>query len=649
MTVPTLIPRKAIFGNPTRLQPLISPNGGLLAFIAPKDDILNIWVASIDDLKNAKCITSDTKRGIRQFNWTYNNQIVYVQDKNGDEGMSIYWQTYLVDIETAQVRNLTPFEGTTSAPIKFSLARPNEMLIMLNKRDPSVFDLYLVDLTTAALELIEENTGKFSDWHCADDLKAHFTVQVQPDGAKSVLQKNKNTGEWEPYLTWEFSDAVSEFHSLNKDGTKAYLLDSRGRDNKALVEIDLTSQDKVLRLLGESPNAADIKDLFKDPKTGSPIAFNAQHAMTKWCVLDATYKKDFEYLEETFAGEIDIASQSLDNTKWVITQNTASGIQYHIYDRGTTSTTFLFHFNDELLQYSLNNMHPVVIKSRDGHDLVSYLTIPDHLEDPKRPGRPIQPIPLVLRVHGGPWWRDSYGFSPEHQWLSNRGFAVLSVNFRGSTGFGKNFVELGNGQWSKNMHTDLIDGVEWAITERIAIREKVAIYGGSYGGYSTLAGLTFTPDVFCCGVDIVGPSNIITLMETIPPYWSAMYRQLVLRIGGDPKTEEGRKFLIECSPLTHVEKIKKPLLIGQGANDPRVKQAESDQIVEAMVARNIPVGYVLFSDEGHGFARPPNKIAFNAISERFLNNHLGGRREPHGNDFEGSTAKILQGKEDLLE
>lgn len=220
--------------------------------------------------------------------------------------------------------------------------------------------------------------------------------------------------------------------------------------------MDLTSQDKVFRLLGESPNAADVKDLLKDPKTGSPIAFTAQHATTKWYVLDAAYKKDFEYLEEKFAGEIDIASQSLDNTKWVITQSTASGVQYHIYDRGTASTTFLFHSNDELLQYTLNNMHPVVIKSRDGYDLVSYLTVPDHLEDPERPGRPIHPIPLVLRVHGGPWFRDSYGFNPEHQWLSNRGFAVLSVNFRGSTGFGKTFVELGNSQWSKNMHNDLI-------------------------------------------------------------------------------------------------------------------------------------------------------------------------------------------------
>ncbi|KAF9577090.1 hypothetical protein BGW38_007924, partial [Lunasporangiospora selenospora] len=368
---------------------------------------------------NAKCITNDTKRGIRVFYWTYNNQIVYSQDKNGDED----WQTYLVNLESGQERNLTPFDGTSTFPVKFSTSRPNEMLIMMNKRDKSVFDLHLVNLTTAELELVEENTGKFSDWTCADDLKAHFTLQEQPDGSKVLLQKSKDSGKWEPYLKWEFADSVSSLHSLNKEGTKGYLLDCRGRDNNALLEMDLTTPEKTVRVLGESPNVADIKELLKDPKTGIPIAFTSQHALTKWHVLDPAYQKDFEYLETKFEGEIDISSQTLDNTKWVITQSTSFGVQYHIYDRETTSTTFLFHSNDEVLQYTLNTMHPVIIKSRDGNDLVSYLTIPDHLEDPARRGRPIQPIPLVLRVHGGPWWRDSFGFNAEHQWLSNRGYA----------------------------------------------------------------------------------------------------------------------------------------------------------------------------------------------------------------------------------
>ncbi|KAF9932516.1 hypothetical protein FBU30_007955 [Linnemannia zychae] len=645
MTGPTLIPRKAIFGNPTRLEPRISPDGQHISFIAPKDDVLNIWVASTKDLSNARCITSDTKRGIRQYLWTYNNQIVYIQDKNGDEN----WQTHSVDIETAEDRNLTPFEGTVTMPLNPSADLPNEMLIMMNKRDPTAFDLFHVDLMTAELTLVEENKDNYGDWFCGDDFKPYFTVQEQADGSKVLLRKNKSTGKWEHCIAWNFEDSVSSFHSLNNDRTKAYLLDCRGRDNLALIEMDLSSDEKVaFKHLAESPNAADINKLLKDPKTGTPIAFSVEFDMTKWHVLDPAYKKDFEYLGK-FEGEININSQSHDNTRWIITQSTPSGIQYHLYDRETISTTFLFHSRDDLLPYTLNKMHPVVIKSRDNQDLVSYLTVPEHFEDPERPGRPIRALPLVLRVHGGPWWRDSYGFNMDHQWLSNRGYAVLSVNFRASTGFGKKFLELGNKQWSKDMHNDLIDAVEWAIAEGIAIREKVAIYGGSYGGYACLTGLTFTPDVFCCGVDIVGPSNLVTLLNSIPPYWSSEIRMMIERIGGDPKTEEGQKFLLECSPLTHVANIKKPLLIGQGANDPRVKQAESDQIVEAMVSRKIPVGYVLYSDEGHGFRRPPNHISFNAITEKFLAAHLGGRREPYGSDFEGSTAEILQGKEDLLD
>ncbi|KAF9418660.1 hypothetical protein BGZ76_004347 [Entomortierella beljakovae] len=646
MAVPTLIPRKELFGNPTRLKPLISPDGKRIAYIAPKDKVLNVWVAPVEDPKNAKCITNDTKRGIRMHLWTYSNQIVYIQDKNGDEN----WQIYLVNIETAEERNLTPFDGTNAMPVKVSHVHPNEMAIQMNKRDPTAFDLYRVDLTTAELELLEENTENYAEWHCGEDLKAHFTTKEQPEGGKILYRKNKTTGKWDQIVEWGFSDNMSDVHSLNNEGTKAYLLDCRGRDNLSLLEMDLLSEKKFdVTLLAESPNPADIKDLLLDPKTGSPIAFCVDYTTAKWYVLDTAYQKDFDFLEKKFDGVVEVISQSHDNTKWIISQKNASGIQYHILDREASSTTFLFHFRDELLKYTLNKQHPVVIKSRDDQNLVSYLSIPDHIEDSERPGRPSQPVPLILFVHGGPWARDVYGFSPYAQWFTNRGYATLSVNYRGSVGFGKKFLELGNGEWSKKMHDDLIDAVEWAISEGIAIREKVAIFGGSYGGYATLVGLTYTPDVFCCGVDIVGPSSIITLLASIPPYWKSMYRTLVLRIGGDPETEEGRKFLDECSPLHRVDQIKKPLLIGQGANDPRVKQAESDQIVEAMVAKKIPVGYVVYPDEGHGFARPPNNISFNAITEKFLAKYLGGRREPYGDDFEGSTAEIKQGKEDLLD
>jgi dipeptidyl aminopeptidase/acylaminoacyl peptidase len=289
-------------------------------------------------------------------------------------------------------------------------------------------------------------------------------------------------------------------------------------------------------------------------------------------------------------------------------------------------------------------MRPLEIHTRDGLTLVAYLTLPQSAgaDDGGAGHRPAKPLPMVLDVHGGPWARDSYGFNAEHQWLANRGYAVLSVNYRGSTGFGKSFINAGDHQWAGNMHNDLLDAVDWAVQEKIAIADKVAIYGGSYGGYAALVGLTFTPDRFACGVDIVGPSSLATLIGSIPPYWKAFLEDMTRRIG-DPRTEDGRKLLEARSPLTFVDRIARPLLIAQGANDPRVKRAESDQIVAAMKKKQLPVTYVLYPDEGHGFARPQNRLAFYAIAEGFLSKYAGGRFEPIGNDFDGSSLSVVEG------
>jgi dipeptidyl aminopeptidase/acylaminoacyl peptidase len=286
-------------------------------------------------------------------------------------------------------------------------------------------------------------------------------------------------------------------------------------------------------------------------------------------------------------------------------------------------------------------MQSLEIKARDGLTLVSYLSLPPG-SDANGDGVPESPVPMVLNVHGGPWGRDTYGFDNEHQWLANRGYAVLAVNFRASTGFGKSFVNAGNKEWAGKMHDDLLDAIDWAVKNKITTKDKIAIYGGSYGGYATLVGLTFTPDTFACGVDIVGPSNLNTLFASIPAYWKAFFEELASRVG-DPRTEDGKKLLNERSPLTRADAIKKPLLIGQGANDPRVKQAEADQIVKSMKDKNLPVTYVLFPDEGHGFARPANRTSFYAVAEGFLAQCLGGRYEPVGNDFKGSTIKVLEG------
>ncbi|MDQ3232438.1 MAG: S9 family peptidase, partial [Pseudobdellovibrionaceae bacterium] len=317
--------------------------------------------------------------------------------------------------------------------------------------------------------------------------------------------------------------------------------------------------------------------------------------------------------------------------------------RYYRYDRPSKKAEFLFSNRPALEKLQLPELRPIIIPAQDGLKLVSYLTVPLSA-DSDRDGRPSQPLPLVLLVHGGPWARDSWGYNGQHQWLANRGYAVLSVNFRGSTGFGKKFVNAGNFEWAGKMHQDLLDAVDWAVQEKIADPQKVAIFGGSYGGYATLVGLTFTPDRFACGVDIVGPSNLNTLLESLPPYWQPMIEQFTKRVG-NPKTEEGRKLLADRSPLHRAGAIKKPLLIGQGANDPRVKQAEADQIVKAMQEKKIPVTYALYPDEGHGFAKPQNRLSFNAIAESFLSSCLGGAHEPIGDDLIGSSLQVPTGVE----
>jgi dipeptidyl aminopeptidase/acylaminoacyl peptidase len=374
--------------------------------------------------------------------------------------------------------------------------------------------------------------------------------------------------------------------------------------------------------------------------------YRVSYLRSEWHALDSARAADFAFLSANVQGEWNPVSLTKDTNLWIVGRNdaTAPG-QFLLYDRKAKKISKLFTARPDLEGKPLVPMHPLELKARDGLTLVSYLTLPPGA-DANNDGRPEQPMPMVLLVHGGPWGRDGYGFNSMHQWLANRGYAVLSVNFRASTGFGKAFIRAGDKEWAGKMHDDLIDAVNWAVAQRIAPKDKIAIMGGSYGGYATLVGLSFTPDVFACGVDIVGPANLETLLSTIPPYWEAV-RVKFARAIGDVSTDEGKKLLAERSPLTRAGAIKRPLLIGQGANDPRVKQAESDQIVAAMKEKKIPVTYVLYPDEGHGFARPENSLSFNAITEAFLAHNLGGRFEPVGDDFKGASVKVLEGADQV--
>lgn len=652
-----LITRDLLFGNPDKASVQLSPDGRHISFLAPVDNVLNVWVGPVEEPEKAEPVTRDTNRGIRNYFWAYtSNHIIYLQDLAGDEN----WQVHVVDIRTREDRNLTPFEeitGPDGKPIMLPGGKPlrpqaqivavshkfpEEIIVGLNLRDPQFHDLYKVNILTGELKLMQKNDG-FMGFLTDDDYTVRFAARMTPDGGM-VYYRPDGQGGWSPFETIPMEDTLTTSPvAFDKSGQIIYMIDSRGRNTAALLEVNLNTGEK--KLIFEDPRA-DAQGIMMHPMEKKLEAVSVEYLRTEWTVLDESVRADLEYLKTVCDGDFRVSDRTLDDKFWTVAYVVDDGpVRYYFYDREKKEAKFLFTNRKALEGVRLSKMHPVVIKSRDGLNLVSYLTIPGW-RDPDNDGRPDKPLPMVLYVHGGPWARDSWGFDPVHQWLSNRGYAVLSVNFRGSTGFGKDFINAANREWAGRMHDDLIDAVNWAVENRIADKNKVAIMGGSYGGYATLVGLTFTPEVFACGVDIVGPSNLITLLETIPPYWKPMFEMFATRVG-DPRTEEGRKLLQERSPLTYVDRIKRPLLIGQGANDPRVKQSESDQIVKAMQEKNIPVTYVLFSDEGHGFARPENRLAFFAVSELFLAKHLGGRAQEIGKDFEGSTIKVPEGAEQI--
>ncbi len=637
VAAPTLIPREVLFDNPSRSNGQISPDGRWLAYVAPRDGVLNIYIASADAPDQARPVTHDRGRGVRSFGFAFDGKhLLYPQDDGGDENFRIH----AVNLLTGEDRVLTP-AGSRAMISKLSPKHPDVAVVVMNDRDPQYFDPVRIDLASGRSERLYENS-RFGDIIVDDDLAIRLAVEPTPDGGNIVHTRAQD--EWTPWITIAADDALTTMPlGLTRDGSTLYLLDSRNRDTAALIAVDLSSGDR--RVLHEDARA-DVEDLVVDPRSGLVQAAGVNYLKREWTVLDPAIADDVAYLSSLGEGEVTIASRTLDDRHWVVMQVTAeNGARYWRYDRERRHAEPWFHTRPALEQYTLSPMHAVEIPARDGLKLVSYLTLPVE-SDADRNGVPAAPVPLVLLVHGGPWARDEFGFNATHQWLANRGYAVLSVNFRASTGFGKAFLNAGNQQWGRAMHDDLLDAVQWAIDRGVTRADQVAIAGGSYGGYATLAGLAFTPDVFACGVDIVGPSNLVTLLESIPPYWGPLRAVFATRMG-NPDTEEGRALLTERSPLHQAHRIRKPLLIGQGANDPRVKQAESDQIVQAMQTHGIPVTYVLYPDEGHGFQRPPNRLSFNAVMESFLGRCLGGRVEAVGSAFEGSTIAVPHGAEFL--
>jgi dipeptidyl aminopeptidase/acylaminoacyl peptidase len=635
-----MIPRSALFGNPVKTQARLSPDGKYISYIAPKDGVLNVFVGPAGDINAAKPVTNDTKRGIRQHFWSYNGSyLLFLQDEGGDEN----WHLYSVDVTTGKQTDLTPYRGIRAEVAGLSWKKPNVVIIGINIRNAEWHDLYEVNLTNGARKIYLENNEEIANYLLDLDLNPRLAIKTNPNGTE-VLRRSGS--KWVSLLKYGTEDSqTTNVIDIEGTGKTALMTSSVGRDKSALVRFDLKSGAPTV--IG-SNEQADVDSVWLDPKMNAPQAYTVNYLKPEITTIDPGVAKDVALLKKEVGDAFQITSRTLDDRKWIVAADEAqSPATAYFYDRDAAKVTKLFDTRPQLATAKLQPMQSVEIKARDGLTLVSYLTLPPG-SDENGDGRPDYEmrVPLVLNVHGGPWARDTYGFDNEHQWLANRGYAVLSVNFRGSTGFGKGFINAGDKQWGRKMHDDLIDAVQWAINEKIADPAKIAIYGGSYGGYATLVGLTVTPDTFACGVDIVGPSNLQTLFAKIPPYWKAFYEELALRVG-DPRTEDGKKLLNERSPLFAVDKIKKPLLIGQGANDPRVNRAESDQIVAAMKAKNLPVIYLLYPDEGHGFARPQNRTSFYAISEAFLSRCLGGRFEEVGKDFEGSSIQMLEGRDYL--
>ncbi|MFQ6026847.1 MAG: S9 family peptidase [Dehalococcoidia bacterium] len=634
---PDLIPRKILFGNPDKASAQLSPDGKYLSYLAPLNGVLNVWVGDAEDPASAKPITQDTGRGIRFYGWAYSgSHVAYIQDKNGDEN----WHIYSVDLTTGQFQDLTPIDGVQARIQEASPYFPDEMLVGLNDRDAQLHDIYRVNVATGRRELVRQNEG-FAGYVTDDDFNLRFAARLTADGGTEYLRASESGG-WEPFLQVGMEDSLTTSPmGFDKSGRTLYLLDSRGRDTAALKSLDL---DTGAEMVVFEDARADVSDVMTHPTEKTIEAVSYTYERQEWHVLDDGIKADLDYLATVADGDIQITSRTLDDKRWIVAYLLDDGpVRYYRYDREAKQALFLFTNREALENVPLSKMTSVVIPARDGLNLVSYYTLPRE-SDAAGNGRPASPLPMALLVHGGPWARDGWGYNSMHQLLANRGYAVLSVNFRGSTGFGKDFINAANKEWAGKMHDDLIDAVNWAVEQGIADPERIAIMGGSYGGYATLVGMTFTPDTFACGVDIVGPSNLVTLINSIPPYWLPQLELWASRVG-DPRTEEGKALLEERSPLSYVDRIGKPLLIGQGANDPRVKQAESDQIVQAMQEKEIPVTYVLYPDEGHGFARPENNLSFFAVGEAFLSRCLGGRYEPVGSDFEGSSVTVPGGAE----
>jgi dipeptidyl aminopeptidase/acylaminoacyl peptidase len=625
-----LVARRVFFENPDYVNVRISPDGRNLAWLAPIDGVNNLWVAPTADPGAARPVTRSTGRGPSSYlRWAHTNRhLIFFGDRDGDENA----RAFSVDIETGAIVALTPDDGVKSFLQALDHKFPEQVLFRHNQRDRRYFDLFLINIVTGASELKFENPDFYS-LLTDRDYRLRLGSRLDAEGTTAYYERQADGG-WQPFMEVPIGDAdLTGLIDFSEDGKTLYMFDSRGRDKAALFAIDMATRHATLLAADEQ---ADIVDAVIDVASRHPIVAQSVRDRARWYAVDDGAEQDLADLGRHGDGDVTIIGGSLDRRLFSVfyERDSASG-EFALLDCGTREVRRLFAQRKALADVPLRKLETVVIRSRDGLPLNGYLTLPAREAGAGR-------LPLVLVVHGGPYLRDVWGFNATHQWLANRGYAVLSVNYRGSTGFGKAFIASADREWGGRMQDDLIDAVDWAVGQGIADPGRVGVFGASYGGYAALMAATTTPEKFACIVDLFGMSNLITFMATIPPYWGPWFSVWKRRLG-DPDTEEGRALLRERSPLTHIDRAIRPILIAQGMRDVRVVPAESEQMVAALKQRGVPVTYITFSDEGHGFVRPENQLAFSAVAEAFLARHLGGRSQPIGNDFSGATLKVETG------
>ena len=614
MALPPLIPLADFFDNPERALARVSPDGRWISYLAPDDGRLNAWVRARGE-PDARPVTRDRDRGVRAYFWSRDSRLLlYPQDRGGDEN------AHLMAAEVGRPgsgdRDLTPWDGVRVGVVDLPRATPDRLLLTANRRDRSLFDVLRLDLRTGAVEAVAENPGHIVSWTADREGRVRAAFAQTPTGDGQVLVRDDEGGPFRVLAEYANEDGGAPY-TFSPDGRELWVGSARGADRRRLVALDCASGAE--RVLDEDEEA-DLSGPVVSDRTGALLAAAYRRDRLVVHAFDPAFGRDFTRLQALHSGDPSITGQDAEETTWVASfdDDRDPGATY-LFDRASGRSEFLHRPRPWLRPEDLAPMTPVRIPARDGLVLHSYLTLPV--------GIPPRRLPTVLLVHGGPWARDAWGYDAEVQFLANRGYAVLQVNYRGSTGFGKAFLHAAEHEFAGKMHDDLIDGVRWAIAEGVADPARVGIYGGSYGGYAALVGATFTPDVFAAVVSYVGPSSLVTLIRSFPPYWRPMLEATWYRFVGDPDDPAELPDLEARSPLDRVDAIRAPLLVIQGANDPRVTKVESDQIVAALRARGVDVEYLVKDDEGHGFVKPENRLdAYRAV-ERFFARHLGGRAE----------------------